>query len=83
MCTDTEIVRVIAVSIAGQKWQHFLYEVWTNLIDIVESFATYIRYSLLKEQAFSTQKCNRQIIVKINLPVISVICKQNGRDRNW
>jgi len=43
MCTDTVVVMVLAVIITGHKWQHFLLEVWTNLINI-ESFATYVWY---------------------------------------
>jgi len=42
MCTDTIVVRVLAVGITGHNWQHFLLEVWTNLIKIIESFATYV-----------------------------------------
>jgi len=43
MCTDAVVVRVLAVSITGHNWQHFLLEVWTCLINI-KSFATYIWY---------------------------------------
>jgi len=39
--------------------------------------------SLLKGQAVYTQKGNRKITVKINLPLMSAMCKQNLREHNW